>query len=72
MVQYDYSLLLGRMREKGFTQERLAKELGISACSLNLSLNNKRNFKQDEMLAISKIIGIPNKSLERYFFTHKL
>lgn len=72
MSEYDYSLLLGRIREKGFTQERLAKQLGISACSLNFSLNNKRNFRQDEILKICKILDIPGKSIERYFFAHKL
>lgn len=71
-MQYDYSLLLGRMREKGFTQEKMAQKIGISACSLNFSLNNKRNFRQDEILAIAKILDIPNKNLEKYFFAHKL
>lgn len=70
MQQYDYSLLLGKMKELGFTQEALAKEIGISVCSLNLTLNNKRDFRQDEMLHISQALGIPGEMYERYFFAH--
>ena len=42
MEQYDYNKLLGKMREKRFTQDALAEKIGISATSMNLSLNNKR------------------------------
>lgn len=72
MQQYDYSMLLGRMKERGFTQEKLAKALGISECSVNFSLNNKRNFRQDEILKMTEVLEIPGKKLEDYFFTHKL
>lgn len=72
MERYNYSLLLGRMKERGFTQEKMAKELGISACSMNLSLNNKRNFRQDEILKISTLLDIAGKDVESYFFTHAL
>lgn len=69
---YDYSKLLGRMKERGFTQETFAKELGISACSLNLSLNNKRDFRQKEMLRAIELLDIPSGSIEDYFFTSNL
>lgn len=72
MQQYDYSKLLGRMKEYGYTQQKLSKAIGISECSLNLSLNNKRNFRQDEMLRISETLEIPSNGYEVYFFTHKL
>ena len=44
MEQYDYNKLLGRMREKRFTQDALAEKIGISATSMNLSLNNNRDI----------------------------
>lgn len=68
MREYNYSLLLGRMKEKGYTQEKLAKSLGISETSLNLRLNNKLNFRQDEIIAASDILAIPRDQLEAYFF----
>ena len=72
MQQYDYSKLLGRMKECGYTQDRLAKMLGISVCSLNFSLNNKRDFKQDEMLRACELLNIPTSNLPDFFYTHKL
>lgn len=72
MQQYDYSKLLGRMRECGYTQEKLAKSIGISECSLNFSLNNKRNFRQNEMTKIGLLLGIQTAKFEEYFFAHKL
>lgn len=70
MQSYDYSKLLGKMREQGFTQEKLAKSIGISETSVNLSLNNKRNFRQNEILKITEVLGIPAEHLEQYFFAH--
>jgi transcriptional regulator with XRE-family HTH domain len=72
MQEYNYSCLLGKMRERGYTQQRLAKELGISETSLNFSLNNKRNFKQDEMIKAAQLLGIPQRELAKYFFTKQL
>ena len=69
---YDYSKLLGKMRERGFTQEKLAKTLGLSECSVNLTLRNKRNFRQDEISKIVDALGIDPRSIEEYFFAHKL
>ena len=68
MREYNYSLLLGRMKEKGYTQARLANALGISETSLNLRLKNKLNFRQDEIISASDILDIPLKDLEAYFF----
>lgn len=72
MKQYDYRKLIGRMKERGYTQATLAKKLGISECSLNFSLNNKRNFKQDEIMGTIDALDLPPSSIEEYFFAHKL
>lgn len=66
MIQYDYSKLLGRMREKGFTQAVLAKSLGINAATLNRKLKNCTDFNQTEMRKIAQILDI--NSIEEYFF----
>ena len=72
MERYDYYKLLGRMKEHGFTQAALARAIGISETSLNLSLNNKRDFDQDEMIRSCVALGIPIEQISEYFFTHKL
>ncbi len=65
---YDYSKLLGRLREKKITQSELAKKLGISETSLNFSLNNKRPFKQSEISQICDCLTIPDECIDTYFF----
>ena len=70
MEQYDYSKLAGRMKEYKYTQETLSKALGISETTLNLSLNNKRDFKQNEILKVCEILHIPKSRLTEYFFAH--
>lgn len=69
---YDYGKLLGRMKERGYTQLSLAQNMGISECSLNLKLNNKRSFKQDEIVTAGKILGIESCEIPEYFFAHSL
>jgi len=59
------------MRERGYTQLALAKALKSSETTVNFKLNNKRPFKQDEMLVICKVLGIPLEQVEDYFFSHK-
>lgn len=65
---YDYSKLLGRLREMGLTQSDLAGKIGISEASLNLKLKNKSPFKQCEISEISEVLSIPNAKIETYFF----
>lgn len=72
MVSYDYSKLYGRMRECGVTQENLAAEVGISAVTLNYSLTNKRDFRQNEIATICKCLEISSERIPEYFFRHKL
>ena len=69
--QYDYSKLLGRMREKKYTQETLSAAIGMSAQSLNLRLNNKLPFKQDEIITILKCLDVPIEHVDAYFFCHQ-
>ena len=69
---YDYSLLLGKMKECGFTQETLGKAVGMCESTLNLKLNNKASFKQKEIRKICKILGIPKGKIGLYFFTEKV
>lgn len=69
-TQYNYSKLLGRMKEKGFTQVDVAREIGISETTMSFSVMNKRAFKQDEMLAICKMLDIAISDIDAYFFSH--
>lgn len=65
---YDYSKLLGRLREKKITQSELANMLDISETSLNRKLKSKTQFKQSEISQICDCLAIPNECIDTYFF----
>lgn len=71
-MQFDYSKLLGRIKERGFTQETLAKEVGMSKTTLNLKLNNKANFTTPEIEKIRRVLLIETEEIGVYFFTPRV
>ena len=68
-MKFNYSELLGKMRAKGFTQEKLAKAMGISESSLNAKLKNKAYFSSKEICSICGILAIPIAEIGFYFYT---
>ncbi len=52
------NLLRGKIAEKGYTQEKLAKEVGISSNSLSRKLLGKREFTLTEVVSICKVLDI--------------
>lgn len=71
-MPFDYSKLLGRIKECGFTQESLAKRIGIAESSLCLKLNNKANFRHGEIFLICEALRITASEIGVYFFTPKV
>lgn len=67
-MKYNHSKLLGRMRELGFTQERLAEAIGINRSTLSSKLNGLSYFSTEEMDTICKELDIPNDDVGKYFF----
>lgn len=57
--------LKGKIKAKGYTQEKLAKELGMSTKTLNTKLN-KGIFGSNEMERLIQILEIKNP-LEIFF-----
>ena len=71
-MHFDYSKLLGRIRERGITQEMLAKAIGMTAATLSLKLNNKAVFKQSEIKRICAALEIEDADILGYFFTQEV
>lgn len=69
---YDYSKLLGRIKEKYGTRENLIQVITISATSLNLRLNNKLKFNQQDIKELSEALDIQEKEIPDYFFKEKV
>lgn len=71
-MSYDYSKLLGKIKEIYSTQKDFAKALGINRCSLNLKVNNKAEFTQTEINKSIRLLGIDETEIPAYFFTEKI
>ena len=67
-MKFNHSKLLGRIRECGFTQEQLAKAIGMSKTTLSAKLNNQFYFTAKEMYAIGDVLNIPTSEFGEYFF----
>lgn len=67
-MAYDFSKLLGRIKEYGYTQESLALEIGKDKSTLCSKLNNKGEFKAAEIDDICRVLDIPNEEIGCYFF----
>ena len=70
-MEFDYSKLLGRIREYGYTQKTLAAAIGMSVSQLNLCLNGKCNFKHSKILAICKLLDISIGEIGAFFYALK-
>ena len=68
---FDYSKLLGKMRELGYTQEKLAKAIGINESTLNLKLNNKGYFDNNQIDRICELLNIRTNEIGSYFYTKR-
>ena len=68
MPRFDYSRLLGLIREKGYTQESRAAQANISYSQLSAKLNGRYPFKQSDIQSISSILNIATSDIGYYFF----
>jgi len=60
------------MKEKGFTQEDIAKHINKDKSTLSLKLNNQSLFVQDEISEIVRLLEIPGEKIKEYFFTESV
>jgi transcriptional regulator with XRE-family HTH domain len=67
-MKFNNSKLLGRMKERGITQEQLAKEIEKDKSTVNSKLNGKYAFTAKEIDDICKVLDISNSEIGDYFF----
>lgn len=67
---FDYGKLRGRIVEKFKTQDNFSKEMDYDRSSLNLKLNNKRQFSQSEIIQFCDALEIPYEQITAYFFAN--
>ncbi|HJA24701.1 MAG TPA: DUF739 family protein [Candidatus Fournierella merdigallinarum] len=69
---FDYSKLLGKIKEIYKTQDAFAIALGIGRVSLSQRLNNRMDFSQNEIKKACELLGLAEGDIPAYFFTPKV
>lgn len=69
MPKMDYSKLLGRMKEKGYTQKSVAGEIGVSESHLCQKMAGRYVFTQKDIQNICDLLDINGEDIGTYFFT---
>jgi hypothetical protein len=70
-VEFDFSRLLGLLKERGLRQEDLAKGINRNPGTLSAKLNNQGAFTAFEISAVCELLGIAKQEIGIYFFTPK-
>ena len=70
-MEFDYSRLRGRIRELDMRIDDCADAAGISRSAFSLKINGHYGFKQEEILAVCDVLGIPVEQIYLYFFQIK-
>lgn len=65
----DYTLLFNRIREICGNCAVFADAIGLSERSVSLKLNNKREWKQSEMLKACEVLKIDTAAIPKLFFS---
>ena len=60
MAVKKHKRLRDRMEELGYTNRRIASEIGISAATFGQKLNGNYQFTWQEIVDISRILGLKN------------
>lgn len=71
-IIFDYSKLLGKIKEKYDTQVNFVKDIDLSLSSLNQRLNNKIDFTTRDIKTICEKLDINKSEIPDYFFTEKV
>lgn len=67
-MEFDYSRLRGRIVEKLQTQKAFGKAIGLSEHSVSVKMNNKKPWRQNEIIRACEVLDIPWNEMPQYFF----
>ena len=66
-MQFNHTLLLQKLIELGLTVPELARKIGLKYATLKAKLDNRSQFKTDEIMQICQALGIPIKDCWKFF-----
>ena len=71
-MEFDFSKLIGKIKEKYKNRDDFAKIIGLSSNSLSKKLNNKVPFTSPEIYKIVEVLDVDVKDIAIYFFVAKV
>lgn len=73
-MEFDFSKLRGRIKEKLNNEAKFAEKLSISPASLSSKFNNRSDFSASEISRATDedVLDISINEIGEYFFTKKL
>lgn len=69
-MNYDYSKLKGRIKEKYGTQENFAKAIGKTQTTTSFKINGKRLWNQEEIIKAIELLDLSKDDIVEYFFNY--
>ncbi len=74
MIEYDFSKVRGRIKEKLGSEAKFAEKLDISSTSLSSKFNNRSDFTATEISRATDkdVLDLDIEEIGLYFFTRKL
>ena len=70
-VEFDFSLLEGKIKQYYDTQENFAKQVPMSRSALNNKLNNKSDFSPRNIRRFVELLHISDDEIGTVFFKEK-
>lgn len=67
-----FNKIEGRMKEKGYTQAEICRQLKMTQSSFSKKINGRANFTYDEMAALIKTLFIADEEISEFFFPELL
>ena len=69
-MEFNYSKLKGRIKEKYGTQENFAKAIGKTQTTTSFKINGKASWNQDEIVKAIEVLGLSKDDIVEYFFNY--
>ena len=67
-MKFNYNKLRGRIREKYGSEAKFCNGMPFNRATLSQKLNGATEFNQSEMFTAMRLLEIPTKQCDEYFF----
>lgn len=71
-IEFDFSELKGRIVSRFGNYASFAEAMGLSRAQLSDRINNKVNFKPEDICTSCDLLDIAAEEIGKYFFTPKV